>query len=185
MIFFAVTILLGGGAFGLCYLFGVEPSSEMSVGLAVIPVAILYFIAEKIVRYFFRKKNVKSFYADAVIVFGDKKVRLKGFFDTGNGLYDGLSPVIVANKNAILPVISKKEIASAKKIDIATVAGLSKKISVKPTAVEIYYGDKRNIFNNVTVCITDEKFDGYDLILHPALMNNAEDNVAIEITEMG
>lgn len=174
LLFFAVTFAFGGAVWGLCCLLGIDPATNLSVGISLLPVYLLYRAVLNLARRIFRKRDASTFYADAEITFGVKSVRIKGLFDTGNALYDGLSPVIIVTKNAILSAIDEKTIRNAKRITVSTVAGMREKISVLPTAVVIYYGAERNIFNNVTVCLTSEKFDGYDAILHPSLMNAAE-----------
>lgn len=171
--FFAVTFLFGGAVYGLYSVLGIDTSSEFSVGFTILPVAAIYYAAKRVVVYILRKKTVKDFYADAEIIFAGDAIKVRGFFDTGNGLFDGASPVIVANKAAILPKISGGALKTAKSIGVNTLSGKSRKISLKPSAVVIYYKDKRNIFYNVSVCLTDEKFDGYDVILHPSLMQAA------------
>lgn len=173
LVFMTVTFLFGGAVYGIFFILGLNASSEISIGLMILPVFAVYLISQKFLRYLFRKKVKDGFYADAEIIFGSEKIILKGFFDTGNELYDGVSPVIVATKSAILPALSEKTLKNSKRISVTTVAGTSRKILLKPSAVVIYCKDKRNIFYNVSLCLTNEKFDGYDAILHPLLMKNA------------
>ena len=169
-VFLGVTFLLGGTLIGVYSILGINGSSEFSVALAFVPVYLIIYPVNKVIAYIFRKKDLSSFIAEVTVFFDGKSVTLCGFFDTGNNLYDGVNPVIVASKKAILPLISPKLIKTAKKISVKTVNGVSEKISFVPDKTVIYYGDKRNIFNNVTVCLTDENTGEYQVILHPSLI---------------
>lgn len=169
-VFLGLTFLAGGTIIGVFSLFSLDYSAEYSVGLMVLPFYIALSAVKRVITYLYRRKDVSSLTTDVEILYGAKTVKLRGFFDTGNGLYYDFSPVIVVSKSAVLPLLDMELLKNVKYIPLATAAGTDKKISFKPDAVVIYSGGEKNIFNNVRVCVVDKSFTGFDAILHPALM---------------
>lgn len=169
-VFMGLTFFVGGIIIGVFSLFGLDYSAEYSIGLMILPVYIALSAVKRLITFFYRKKDLTGLIVSVEIVCGDKTVKIKGFFDTGNGLYADFSPVIVVSKNAVAPLINPNFMKNAKYLQISTAVGKDKKISFKPDAVVIYSGGEKNIFNNVRVCVVNETFIGYDAILHPALM---------------
>ena len=169
-VFLGLTFFAGGIVIGVFSIFGFDYSAEYSIGLMILPVYIALSVVKRLVTYFYRRKDVSGLIADVEIMCGDKTVKIKGFFDTGNGLYADFSPVIVVSKSAVAPLINPAFMKNAKRLSLSTAVGEDQKISFKPDAVVIYSGGKKNIFNNVRVCVVNKTFIGYDAILHPALM---------------
>ena len=178
-IFLGLTFFIGGAIIGVFSILGLNYSSEYSVGLMILPVYVCIVAVGRFIRVLYRKKDVVSFTATAEILFGNQTVKLNAFFDTGNALYDGFSPVIIVNYRLIKPILTPELFKTAKKIRIATSAGQDEKFLLKPTAVVIYSSDKKNIFYNVRVCVVDGGFNGYDAILHPALMEKGYEQIAV------
>ena len=168
-VFFGLTFFVGGIVIGAFSLLGLDYSTEYSVALMFLPVFLSVRAVNRLVRYFYRRKDVVPFICDAEIFAGGKSVRVKGFFDTGNGLYDGFSPVILVSKRAIKPVLGAALFKTAKYLSLSTALCDGRKISFKPDALVIYSDGEKNIFNNVRVCVVNKTFDGCDAILHPAL----------------
>ena len=173
-IFLGLTFAVGGAIIGLFSLFGLNYSSEVSIALMFLPVLIILHGVNRIIRYLYRKKDVAGLTAYAEIRVGSATVKVKGFFDTGNALYDGLSPVILVNKAALKPILGLSVIKRAKYITVKTVGCENRKTAFKPDELVIYYGDERNIFKNVTVCVEGD-LGCYDAILHPALMERVNE----------
>ena len=169
-VFLGLTFFVGGAIIGVFSLFGLDYSAEYSIGLMILPVYIALAAIKRLITFFYRKKDLSGLITDAEIVCGGKSVKIKGFFDTGNGLYADFSPVIVVKKSAVSPLLNIAFMKNLKRISLSTAVGTDKKISFKPDAVVIYSGGKKNIFNNVRVCVVNGGFSGYDAILHPALM---------------
>ena len=169
-VFMGLTFFVGGIIIGAFSVFSLDYSAEYSIGLMILPVYIALSVVKRLVTYFYRRKDVSGLIADVEIMCGDKTVKIKGFFDTGNGLYADFSPVIVVSKSAVAPLINPAFMKNAKRLSLSTAVGEDQKISFKPDAVVIYSGGKKNIFNNVRVCVVNKTFIGYDAILHPALM---------------
>ena len=174
-VFLGLTFFTGGVIIGAFSLLGLSAYSEFSIALMVLPVYLVIKAIITLVRYFYRQKDLTRFIAKAEIICGEKSVNLRGFFDTGNSLYDGLSPVIVVSKSAIMPLLDLTLLKDLKRITVDTATGGDKKFSFKPDRLVIYSGGNKNIFNNVRVCVVNKKFSGYDAILHPAFMENKND----------
>ena len=174
-VFMGLTFFTGGVILGVFSLLNIDAYSEFSVALMLLPVYLTIKAIITLVRYFYRKKDLSDFVVKTEIVCGEKSVVLRGFFDTGNSLYDGLTPVIVVSKNAVMPLIDLKLLNGAKRITLDTAVGTEKKFSFKPDMLVIYSGNNRNIFNNVRVCVVNKVFSGYDAILHPAFMEKKND----------
>ena len=176
-VFFGITFLTGGAIIGIFSLLKLDYSSEYAIGLAVIPVYILLKGAAEIFKRFKRIKVSEKFVVKTEITVNGVKVCCRGFFDTGNSLYDGLSPVIVVGRKTAEKFFKDpKSLPRFTSIAVETATGTERKLSVKNACVIIYYGNEKNIFNNVTVAIADIKNSLYDVILHPDLMEvrNAE-----------
>ena len=103
-------------------------------------------------------------------------VKCRGFLDTGNCLYDGERPVIVCSKSFAFKILGNKlGFVKLKEIQVNTVNGSSKNIAFEIDSIKIYNGQDVNIFNNVTICVTNKTFNnGYQIILHPALYKGEE-----------
>ena len=174
-VFLGLTFFTGGVIMGAFSLFGLNAYSEFSVALMALPVYLTIKAIMRLIRFFYRQKDLSHLVVKTEIVCGEKSVVLRGFFDTGNALYDGLSPVIVATKSAVISLINLKLLSGAKSITLDTAIGGEKKFSFKPDKLVIYSEGHANIFNNVRVCVVNKKFSGYDVILHPAFMEKKND----------
>lgn len=168
-VFMGLTFFTGGIITGVFLLFGLNASAEYSVALMALPVFVAVSAINRLIRFLYRRKNLSAFAAETEIAVGGKTVKLRGFFDTGNGLYKGLSPVIVVSKRAVESLIGVTLMRRAEFIEIKTLGGKKRKICFTPDSVVIYSGKERHIYYNVAVAVTEDVFDGYDAILHPAL----------------
>lgn len=174
-VFLGLTFFVGGIIIGAFSLLGLDYSAEYSVALMILPVWLAVSGVIKLVRYFYRNKDLSGLTTAVKIVCNGKAVNVKGFFDTGNALYDGLSPVILVSYKAVKSVLGVSTLKNAKYLTIKTAVGEEKKICFKPDAVAIYSGEKKHIFYNVRVCVVNTEFSGYDAILHPALMEKKDE----------
>ena len=178
-VFLGLTFLTGGAIIGAFNILGIEYSSEISIALMVLPVYILIRFITALIRYFYRAKDLSGLIVKTEIFFGGKCATVRGFFDTGNALYDELMPVIVVSSRAIAPIITPALLKNAKYITVNTAVGKEKKISFKPDMLVIYSGEIKNIFYNVRVCVADKTFNGYDAVLHCALKEVKNERVAV------
>ncbi len=176
-VFLLLTFLLGGAIMGTYLLFGVKNSSEFLVTTVFIPAYLLIKCIVNVVKSLYKQKDVKALQRTVEICFGDLKLKGIGFFDTGNGLFDGENPVIVCSKNFAKQIFCRVDLLKcAKQLAFKTVSGESKMLSFSLDNIVIYNEDKVNIFSNVTLCVAKGGVGvGYDVILHPALMEDDYD----------
>jgi len=176
LVFFCLTFLTGGAIIGVFTLFNLDYSSEISIALMVLPAYLIIKGATTIIKHVYRQKDIRCYTYDVEIAVKERTVRLKGFVDTGNGLYDGDRAVVVVNKSTATKILGNFSGISLKRITVKTVAGEKQNLAFEIDGIKIYIGDKVNINNRVTVCVTSTEIgDGYDVILHPALMEIRND----------
>ncbi len=170
-VFYFLTFLLGGSIFGVYFIFGVSYSSELAVATCFVPACLLALIGKEVVKFLYRRKHVESvIYNFEFTIFG-KKFTGRGFLDTGNSLYYKDNPVIICEKKFIREVLDVPNFyKSLEKIMVNTVNGKSEKFCLPLDEFRIFIGDKPNIYNNVTLTISEVKIIGADAILHPALV---------------
>lgn len=185
VVFFCYTFIVGGALMGIYSLFNVDYSSEISIALIIIPVYLLIKGLMAVITYLYRKKDVACFTVDCVVVLKGKEMALRGFYDTGNGVYDGDSPVVFCDKKTFTALVGDNLISlKLKKINVYTVNESGANFAVKLERLLIYNGQETNIYNNVTLCVASGGVgDGYELILHPALMESKYENKVDKKTE--
>lgn len=178
LIFFLYTFLMGGAIIGIYNLLNIPYQTEISVAFMVIPVYLLITGMERAIKYLYRRREIMKLTVKVELEFSNKKVALNGFYDTGNGVYDGDSPVIFCTKKTFTEIVGDNLLrAKLKKICIFTVNGETENFAVSLDKIKIYNKDEPNIYNNVTLCATKNSVgDGYDVILHPALMESDYEN---------
>ena len=175
IIFMFYTFLFGGGVMGVLYLLGVPLASEGVVCFITIPIFIVYLLVKTALKFLRKRKTLLEFIYQIEITVGETSKKLVGFLDTGNGLYDEDLPCIVCSKKTALEFFNGR-LPKVKKIQVCTVNGNSQKFAIKIDRLVIYTGDKQSIHNNITMCVAEQGFQGYDVILHPALLE--EQNVS-------
>ena len=174
IIFFLYTFLTGGAIIGVYNLFKISYQTEISVAFIVVPVYLLITGMENVIKYLYRRRETMKLVVKIEIEFSNKKIALNGFYDTGNGVYDGDNPVIFCSKKTFTKILGDNLLkAKLKKICVFTVSGQTENFAVTLDKIMIYNKDEPNIYNNVTLCATKNSVgDGYDVILHPALMES-------------
>ena len=180
-VFFCYTFITGGAITGIYSLLGVDYSTEYSIALMVVPVYFILRGLSGVVKFIYRRRHVVAVTYNVTLKVGKSEVSGKGFFDTGNALYDGDSPVIVCGKSFAKNLIGKDFYkVKIKKLAVNTVSGGTENLAFRLDELVIYISDEPNIFNNVTLCVAGVGVgEGYDVILHPALMEEIYDNERI------
>ena len=166
--FFFWTFVFGGAVYGLTEIFNINRYSQVFTAVVGLPVIVVYFIGSRLVKLFSNKNSQKEFYYKTEIILNDKTITVNGFLDTGNGVYDGFTPCIFITLKTAERFFDNG-LPKLGRVQINTVNGKDKKIALKNATVKIYSGDTANIHYNITLCVVDKSFDGYDAILHPAL----------------
>ncbi len=183
LVFFAYTFLIGGAVIGVFNLLGIPLGSEGSVALAVIPVYLLLSGLTKLLRYFYKRKDIVPFIRELEISVFGLQLKAKGFMDSGNGLYDGDNPIVVCSKTFAEKFLDTDKLGEIKfkKVEVNTVNGKSSNIAFKIDYLKIYNGERSNIYNNVTMCVSRYPLgEGYDVILHPAFFGGEYEQAFVQ-----
>ena len=171
LLFFTYTFITGGAIIGIYNLFNIDYAKEFSIAIMFLPVYVLLKGIREVFLYLYKRKDILSLTVKTEIAYANKTLVLNGFYDTGNGVYDGDSPVIFCEKETFFKLLDDKLLkVKLKKIFINTVSGKTENLAVKLDSIKIYNKDELNIYSNVTLCAIKNVGEGYDLILHPALM---------------
>ncbi len=182
VVFFAYTFMTGGAVIGIFSILGVPYSTEYSIALMVVPVYFIFMGVTSVVKFLYRRKDINcNIYDIEITAFGVTK-KGKGFFDTGNELYDGDNPVIVCGKN-----FAKEFMGGGlgkiklKRITVNTVNGKQENIAFDIEQIKIYNLDEPNIFKKVTLCVSKSEVGAnYDVILSPALAGENNEQTSIK-----
>ena len=182
LLFVLFTFLCGGFIIALFNLAMIDYESYflssydslMPIGITVFLIYIVSKSVTSIVSKLLKERNMRPFLRECVIVIDKKKFIVKGFIDSGNGLYDSRSglPIIVCS-NALFEKIKNQNLKkSLSSLSFDTVSGSSTMSLYVIDKLLIYNGIKVNIFNNVLLGVSPFGFNSssYDLLLHPTLI---------------
>lgn len=148
--------------------------SIVPIGLTVFIVYIASKGVVTAVTKLLKERNLRPFLRQCAIIVNGKKFIVKGFIDSGNGLYDSKSglPIIVCS-NSLFEKLKKSNVKkSVSKLQFDTVSGSSIMELFVIDKLLIYNGIKVNIFNNVLLGVSPFGFNSnsYELLLHPSLI---------------
>ena len=176
LVFFLLYTFLAGGAItGIYSLMGLNPSSETSVALMLLPVYVIIRVSYGAIRHIYRKRISFSLRYRTDITAGGVTVTVNGFMDTGNGLYAGEAPVIMCSKKAAEHFFEGGALPKMTMIPVTTVNGTKERPVFFADRVEIFAGEKTYRTHNAAVCVIKEGLEtGFDAILHPALLAGKE-----------
>ena len=193
-IFLLVTAAMGGALLllGYCVTGDVKaamlsPLSDLPVTVIVLPPFILCLLIKKISLRLNRRRDIAQFIYGVQITYNGKIIKLKGFLDSGNQLYDertGL-PVVLIGLKFMAAALSDDELGAvmgnkgerlkggAHYIGYGTVTAKSRLLVLKPQKFQLYYAKDKNIFIDVMLGLVTYKFKGgYQAILSPACIEN-------------
>ncbi len=177
--FILFTFLCGGFLIALFNLAGVDYNkyfllnndSVVPIGISVLFIYLISLFVTKITKTLLKERNLKPFLRHCILVVNGKKFSVKGFIDSGNGLYDSRSglPIIVCSNDLFIKLQEMGIKKSISKITFDTVSGTSIMQLYVIDKIMIYNGSVVNIFNNVLLGVSDFGFSSfdYDLLLHP------------------
>ena len=182
LLFILFTVLCGGFIIALFNLAMIDYESYfLSSYDSLVPVGVtvflIYLVSKSvisIVTKLLKERNMRPFLRECVLIIDKKKFTVKGFIDSGNGLYDNRSglPIIVCS-NALFEKIKNQNLKkSLSSLSFDTVSGSSTMSLYVIDKLLIYNGIKVNIFNNVLLGVSPFGFNSssYDLLLHPTLI---------------
>lgn len=174
--FLFFTFALGGAIIGVFSMLNLDYSSEISIALMILPAYLIIKIYIEIIKYFFNRTFEQKFTADCALYCGERRLEIKGFFDTGNSLTFCDKQVIVIDRKNLFKIVGEKELLQNKKyIEYQTSAGKSKMPIFSLDKIDIKLGETKYSYFDIYLAmgITGEK----GLILHPSLMGGNYENI--------
>lgn len=176
-IFFTVfTFLFGGAAYALKECFCVNRrAEEVFIALEFIPALVIYRFAVLFSKFALTTGVTGKFITDCEIFLQDKKYCVKGFFDSGNSVYCGFTPVLVCSKafSKILRADMKKREGNKEDFGAVFIKSYGGKIKTEVllnAKIRISNGKDERIFKNVGLALGNEDY-AYEVILHGSFMN--------------
>jgi len=178
-IFFGFTFLFGGACYGVSNIFG-----QISLVCILGIVSIVYFISVFVLSYQNKIKRLKQFSFKVALFSGDKVIEEEGFLDSGNVLYDPVTkkPIILITYDifcklkpeinymtAYCKKVDPKTLTNGHYVKINTVASGTSILVFTADKVEIFEGEKKKDFQNVSVGLSFSGFDkalGRKILLH-------------------
>lgn len=170
-IFFALTFLSGGIVIGVYSIFNIDYSTEISIAIMFLPVYIVINGVKSLIKYIYRRKDVMNKIFEVQLVFGNIKLQVNGFLDTGNGVFYKDYPVIFCSKCLAKKFFDGDKIPKFDSVSVRTVNSTSKNVGFLLDSFLININDKIIEKNGVMLCVTNDiEFIGYDVILNPILI---------------
>ena len=164
-VFYFFTFLTGGTITAVYTAFRLDYSSKTSVALMILPCIIILKTVKSVVRYviFDAKENKKTVLCE--LTYNGKMVKCRGYVDSGNFIKDDSGrSVAVCSYKLFFKLIGSDLTKLKDRITVDGVSGKKQMFIVKADLIKIYYGEKPNIFYNVTVGMGKE-FPFFDILL--------------------
>lgn len=175
-VFLTLTFLTGGVIFAIMYFADLSFEWEYPIVPIGITFLLVYFVSKltiKCTKILYKKRDIHPFLKKCILVINGVKIKVNGFIDSGNHLYDEKSglPIVVANNNIYQKIKNGKNLKYHSSINIDTVSGSGKLDLYIIDKLLIYNGDSVNIFNSVLIGFSSANFfsSDYELLLHPSL----------------
>lgn len=167
-IFFALSLLLGGGIIAVFNLGGFQYFEGAGYLISSVPIGIPLFLA---LLLFIGAKNLAKILSSCRkervkcrVVLGQSKIELAGFFDSGNKVYLGGAPVSVIPKDAA----QKLEARINKWVKIHTVAGSARMGVFLADRLEIENDKGKTVYKNAYIGVNPA--GGDVAVIHADLM---------------
>ena len=181
--FFLFTFLSGGSIIAIFNLAGISYENYFLINYdSVIPIGVTFLIIYLLTKCFtllienvIKNRESENFFRKCEIVMKGKKLKVVGYIDTGNNLYDNLTglPVIIASKSFIKSLADSSALPNNyKNLSIETVNGKSTIKIFYIDKLMIYKGINVNIYNNVLLGEGVSEFfvnKSCELLLHSTL----------------
>lgn len=124
---------------------------------------ILIILIKLCIKDFYKNRNLQKLLYDVLIETNGKKIKLKGYYDSGNQLYDPKTnkPMVIISDS----IYNKLKGGEESEIEIRTIGGI-KTIKTINMSLLIYFQDKDNKIYRTSAGISNNFSKEYDLILH-------------------
>lgn len=181
LVFFGWTFVFGGACFAISSSFG-----QLPLLIVVAISAIVYLLSVIVIKYQNKVKRIRQFSFKVKLFLDDKNIEEEGFLDSGNVLVDPVTnkPIIlisyeIFNKlysninylSAYCKQIDTKQFKNGHYVKINTVASGTSILVFTANKVEIYEGEEKRYFENVSVGLS---FSGFDKALGKKILLNRE-----------
>lgn len=156
--------------------FSVNYDSFMPIGITIFLVYIMSIGLKKLITKTMKIRAISPYLRNCVIVLKGKRLKMVGFYDSGNRLFDKRTgfPIIMGSKKLFEKIDSLGIYTKVYDyLEIKTVTGNSKINIYKVDKLLIYNGMQVNIYNNVLIGRASDNFydeENYDLLLNSALI---------------
>lgn len=127
----------------------------------------LVILCKYMINQFYKKRNVQKLLYDVLIFAKEKNLKVKGYYDSGNQLYDPKTkkPMVIISNEIYKKIKGDKE----SEIEIRTISGI-KTIKTINISILIYFENNDNKIYRTSAGVSDNFNKEYDLILHTEMI---------------
>jgi len=137
--------------------------------LEIIILSIIFLVVKFVQKIKVKRLRINKFIYD-IEIFIDKKVfMVKGFLDTGNQVYDGDFPVIIADKYLSKKLLNGRVLDSTGILKLTTISGQACIKTIKKAKIKVKISSDNYKEKLVTIGLTDKILKS-QLILHPEVI---------------
>jgi len=162
---------------------------EVSILIVLMSTFLVYILSILTIKFLSRKKILDSFSANVTIILGEKKIEEKGYFDSGNLLYDPITskPICLItqkvfqklyDENLVTVFLKKLDTNKLKNghyinINTALKGGKMLVFDIDRLLVKSQtYGEK--VFNDISLGLS---FSGFEKAMHAAVLLHSSQTI--------
>ncbi len=194
LLFYLASFVIGGCALAMLYMISPKRVSfQNGVLVGTYPMKITLIaglVGFFIIQYSFslnkRQMKIKDLLCELEIVVNNKKVKMKGYIDSGNTLKDPISkkPVIIVEKDVMQEIIDVNKLLGGDenlKIRLIPFKSIGKQngmlIGIRPEYVKIKYNENQIITKKVIIGIYDKKISkNYSALIGLEILEGGREN---------
>ncbi|MCL2555823.1 MAG: sigma-E processing peptidase SpoIIGA [Firmicutes bacterium] len=180
-IIFMLGFIILGSANNALY----SPFLEFPIGLFFLIPMLIYYPIKSLIKGVSKSRSTNEFYYNFEFIALDKKIKGKGFLDSGNFLSDDKSglPVVVISSKLTLKILSQEQLfliatnkgeqiqKEARYLNITTIGNNSKLLIIKAKKFKVYLDKSKNIMSEVMLGLSLNEIGQADALLSPLLIN--------------
>ena len=167
---FLFTFFIGGFLIGIRNIFNIKTDSATYLPIQLVLVLIIVAFSTIIFIRAKRKNEVDKFIYDCTVLVGERTIDCKGFLDTGNRVFSGVTPVVICSKEISKTIDLAQVDGVTYPLKLTTVAGITTVKAIENVEILIYFSQKKHIHKKIVLGLTDSTFIS-DVILHPSLID--------------
>ncbi len=174
-LFFAFTFAVGGGIFAIFSVFNLDYSKEIFTATIILPVYLICLAIKEIISFLFKRKSINQNLYDVEFTFNNKTIIYSAFLDTGNCVYYKDTPVIFITKEIAKKFFSGIKLPKIVQINVSTVNKSQIKKGFYVEELGVYIKKKRHSIKGIVACVVKKVGTGYDVILHPKIVEGLDE----------